>query len=137
MALIFQEREIAVAVSTNASQFSLMYCSLFFVQFNNLQAPDKSILGDCSSFHEELNALRILSHKTINTTNSNESKSFLNLTAVFLSCVFSEVKDIRVKTFKMCITISNGTYCINFRTPSGRAEVFQGKRILVTLDLNF
>ena len=75
----------------------------FFVQFNSLQAADRSILGDCSSFDDELNALRILSHKTINITNSNKSKSFLNVEAVFRSDVLSEVKDILVNTFNICV----------------------------------
>ena len=92
-----------MAVSTTESQLSLMCCNSFSVQFNILQAADRSILGDCSSFDDELNALRIISHKTINITNSNKSKSFLNLEAVFRSDVLSEVKDILVNTFNICV----------------------------------
>ena len=72
------------------------------MQLNSLQVADRSILGDCSSFDDELNALRILSHKTIKITNSNESKSFLNVEAVFFSDVLSEVKDIFVNIFNIC-----------------------------------
>ena len=124
-----------MAVSTTASQLSLMCYNSSFVQFNSLQSADRSILGDCSSFDDELNALRILSHKSINI-NSNESKSFLNVEAVFHSDVLSEVKDVLVNTFNMCITIANSTNSINSRRPPSRAELFQGKRIFLTLNLS-
>ena len=91
-----------MAVSTTKSQLSLMCYNPSFVQFNSLQSADSSILGDCSSF-DELNALRILSHKSITITNSNESKSFLNVEAVFHSDVLSEVKDVLVNTFNICV----------------------------------
>ena len=91
-----------MAVSTTESQLSLMCYNSSFVQFNSLQSADRSILGDCSSFDDELNALRILSHKSINI-NSNESKSFLNVEAVFHSDVLSEVKDVLVNTFNICV----------------------------------
>ena len=71
--------------------------------FCAIQQSDRSILGECSSFSDELIALRILSHKTINITNSNESKSFLNAKALFRSDVLSEVKDILVNTFNICV----------------------------------
>ena len=92
-----------MAVSTTKSQLSLMCYNSSFAQFNSLQSADRSILGDCSSFDDELNALRILSHKSINITNSNESKSFLNVEAVFHSDVLSEVKDVLVNTFNICV----------------------------------
>ena len=92
-----------MAVSTTKSQLSLMCYNPSFVQFNSLQSADSSTLGDCSSFDDELNALRILSHKSITITNSNESKSFLNVEAVFHSDVLSEVKDVLVNTFNICV----------------------------------
>ena len=113
-----------MAVSTTEFQLSLMCYNSSFVQFNSLQSADRSILRDCSSFDDELNALRILSHKSINITNSNESKSFLNVEAVFHSDVLSEVKDVLVNTFNMCITIANSTNSINSRRPPSRAELF-------------
>ena len=68
--------------------------------FCAIQQSDRSILGECSSFSDELIALRILSHKTINITNSNESKSFLNVEQYFV-----QMFCLRLKTFLSTLLI--------------------------------
>lgn len=62
--------------------------------FKNRDAADKSILGDCSSLDDELNALEIRSQK------NNEFVRF-HPTAVLLSFELSLTRDNRVKTLRM------------------------------------
>ena len=78
-------------------------CSVKYVYFKRMGVVFKSCIVLICIFDDELNALRILSHKSINTTNSNKSKSFLNVEAVFHSDVLSEVKDVLVNTFNICV----------------------------------
>ena len=60
----------------------------------------------------------------MNKTNSNESIIFLKFAAAFLSFVFSDVRDIRVSTYRS----RTARTCTNSRTsPPGGAELFQSK----------